>query len=419
MPFPRHWLIRHAAPWALLASLALPSQAEQLNVLHWWTSASERRAADLLAERAAAEQIVWRDAAIAGGAGVGAMKVLKSRILSGQAPDVTQLIGPAIAEWSELGLLLPLDEVAERDDWQNKLFPTIRQLVSPGGRSVAVPVGLHRINTLFYRSALLGKLGLKPPRNWDEFELLATKLKAGGFVPLAQSKEPWQVATLFEAILLGEAGPAGYRALFEAGNAAQWQGAPVARALERLRRLQRWMPQPLREQPWQAVAHGFARGEAVMWIMGDWAKGELLAMGQLADADFDCQASPATEDAHLYSVDTLAMLAGKDSQPAQLALAALVVNAPVQIAYNRIKGSVPVRRDINPAQLDACGRASWQTFARGSGVQAPSIVHRMATGETLKEAITAQVHRYFLDKRLSTAETQRKLAGYARALGRQ
>jgi len=101
-------------PPAPATSSVAPSSG--LQVLHWWTSASERRAADLLAQRLGKEGVQWEDAAIPGGAGIGAGKVLKGRVLAGDAPEVTQIIGVSVAEWAEMGLLLELDNVAVADN---------------------------------------------------------------------------------------------------------------------------------------------------------------------------------------------------------------------------------------------------------------------------------------------------------------
>ena len=77
-----------------LNAYSAPLQTDSsLQVLHWWTSDSERKAATLLANRLGDEGIAWRDAGIPGGAGIGAGKVLKSRVLAGNAPEVTQIIG--------------------------------------------------------------------------------------------------------------------------------------------------------------------------------------------------------------------------------------------------------------------------------------------------------------------------------------
>ena len=180
--------------WGVRPAMAAPAE---LQVLHWWTSASERRAADLLAARLAAEGILWRDAAIPGGAGMGAGKVLRSRVLAGDAPEATQMIGTSIAEWAGIGLLLELDDVANVGQWGQVLFPTVRQLVQHRGHVVAVPLGIHRVNVLFGNRRIFDKLRLTPPRNWDEWVAAAQALQAAGIAPLALSSEPWQVATLF------------------------------------------------------------------------------------------------------------------------------------------------------------------------------------------------------------------------------
>ncbi|UXY16324.1 ABC transporter substrate-binding protein [Chitiniphilus purpureus] len=403
------WLLWCLAPWA--------GAAQTLDVLHWWTSASERQAADMLAQGLATEHVIWRDAAIPGGAGVGAFKVLKSRVLSGRAPNVAQLIGPTIGDWAGLGLLLELDDVARDEDWRGRFFPTIWSLTQVQQHVVAVPIGLHRINTLYYQREVLAGLGLLPPRNWAEFERVAVQLQRAGVTPLAQSSEPWQVATLFETLLLASVGPAQYRQLFTLQRPDDWYDPRVRQALERLRSLKRWMPQPVPQRSWDEVARGFARGEAAMWIMGDWAKGELMSFGLEVDRHFSCAAAPGTMGMHLYSVDTFAMLAGDYGKVRQQeAFARIAASPAMQLAYNRIKGSVPVRRDIDPAQLDSCARQSWQTFARGEAVQAPSIVHRMATDEAMKDAIIAQVYRYFTDDQVTAGEVQRRLAAISRAL---
>ncbi len=90
------WALALACTCAAAPSVATPGPG--LQVLHWWTSTGERKAADLLAARLADEGVAWQDAAIPGGAGLGAGKVLKGRVLAGDAPEVTQLIGPWIAE---------------------------------------------------------------------------------------------------------------------------------------------------------------------------------------------------------------------------------------------------------------------------------------------------------------------------------
>lgn len=382
----------------------------RLQVLHWWTSSSERKAANALAAHMAEEGLEWQDAAIPGGAGLGAGKVLKSRVLAGDAPEVTQMIGVSVAEWAELGLLLEIDNVASAGNWNGFLFPTIQALITHRKHVVAAPLGIHRINTLYYNRALFAQLRLAAPQSWAEFQYAALRLRAAGVQPLAQSSEAWQVAALFENLVLAESGPEFYRELFVRRSPGAAADHRTAEALERLRIIKGWSGAQLEERPWPEVVRQFARREAGMMIMGDWAKPELAERGMRLDQDYACGAAPGTAKYHLYSVDTLTMFAGDyRHMQAQEKMARLLVSPPVQAEFNALKGAVTVRRDADVSKLDSCARASWSTFAQGAAVQAPSLVHRMATDEASRDAIIAEIHRYFLDDRTTPAEAQRRL----------
>lgn len=401
----------------MLMSLAAEAAAPSLQVLHWWTSAGERHAANVLAARLGDEGVAWQDAAIPGGAGLGAGKVLRSRVLAGNAPDATQIIGVSIGEWAELGLLLELDSVANSGNWNKALFPTVRELVRHRGHVVAAPLGIHRINTLFYNRRLLERLNLAPPTTWPELEKAVHRLRAAGIAPLVQSSEPWQVATLFENLLLLTGGPEYYRRLFVRQSPQAAVDPRLAQSLQRLRSMKSWMLSPAEEQPWTEAVKRFSRGEAAMFVMGDWAKAELTELGQEIDTDFSCIPLPGTDNYHLYSVDTLAMFVNDYThQAAQEKLAKAVMSPLAQQQYSAAKGSVPVRRDANPAAMDSCARASWRSFARGTAAQAPSLVHRMAADEESRDAIIAEVHRFYMDDAVAPAETQRRLAGLLRTL---
>lgn len=396
------------------ATPAAAPPAASLQVLHWWTSASERRAANLLAARLRDEGVEWKDGAIPGGAGLGAGKVLKSRVLARDSPDATQIIGASIGEWAELGLLFEFDGVAGAGGWSGALFPTVYSLVQHRRHVVAAPLGIHRINSLFYDRKLFARLKLAPATSWAEFEQLARKLRAAGVVPLAQSSEPWQVATLFENLVLAESGPEYYRDLFVRQSAPAVMDKRLLEALVRLRSMKGWMQAPA-EEAWTDAVRRFARHEAAMLVMGDWAKAELNEWGYATDDEFSCAAMPGTGKFHLYSVDTLAMFTNDYARSlAQEKLARLVVTPAVQQQYNAIKGSVPVRRDADPTRMDSCARDSWTTFAKGAYVQAPSLVHRMAADEESRDAIIAEVHRFFMDDSVTAHDTQRRLAAILR-----
>jgi glucose/mannose transport system substrate-binding protein len=383
---------------------------ESLQVLHWWQSASERRAVDLLAERLGRQHVEWRDTMVPGGSGIGAGIVLRSRVLAKDAPEVAQLNGIVVRDWARLGLLADLDKVAARGDWNRQLLPGVAALIRPGQHVVAAPLGIHRINILFHNRALFARHGLAAPVTWPEFERAAEVLQRAGVTPLAQSSEPWQVATLFEALVLAEGGAGYFRQLFQQREPAAFTDPRLGRALTRLRGMKKWMGSPVRELTWAEEARKLAEGSAAMLVMGDWAKGELNALGLNSERDFGCGAVPGTAAFHLYTIDTLSMLAAHPAQrAAQETLAAMVMQPAVQRDYSRVKGSVPVLRAPDLSAMDACARASWTLFATSAADQAPSMAHRMATDETARDAMVAELHRFFLNEKVSVADTQRRL----------
>lgn len=393
------------------------AQTDSLQVLHWWDSASEHKAIDLIASKLKDENIGWQDAVIPAGSGVGEIIVLKSRVIAGSAPDVAQLNGPVIGEWAKLGLLLDLDAVASSGKWEKSLQPGIYNWIRPQGHVVAVPLGIHRVNTLFFNPKIFAQHQLNAPRNWDEFEQVAAKLKQAGIAPLAQSSEPWQVATLFETIVLGDAGPEFYRKLFVRKDPGAYADPRFADALQRLRRLKQWMLPTSGIQTWPEMTRKFIDGDAAMLIMGDWAKGEMNAWGFATEKAFACVAAPGTANFHLYDIDTIAMFPTIAAHSAaQQKLAQLVVSTAVQTEYNQIKGSIPALRNPDVSKFDSCARNSFYVFSRGATAPVPSFAHRMATDETSRDAIVGEVHRFFADDQLTVKDTQRKLVSMSRIL---
>ncbi|WP_342620158.1 ABC transporter substrate-binding protein [Rhodoferax sp. GW822-FHT02A01] len=396
-----------------LTAIAVMAQTPgtSVDVLHWWTSSSERRAADQLASQLALAGVQWKDAAIPGGGGMAAVKVLKSRVLMGDPPDVAQLIGTTLTDWADIKLVLPLNGVAQRQRWQSVLFPTVLDLVTYKGDVIAAPLGIHRINTLLYNRRLFAHIGLAPPRTWAQFEVAAQKLQQAGIRPLAWSDEPWQIATVFETVLLGEAGPTLYQDLIVRRHSAAWLDPRVERALQRLRWLRNLAGENPQERVWTEGARELMNDTTGMMIMGDWAKGELMAWGANPARDFGCIEVPGTSGMHLYSIDTFAMLVSpRQREAVQEKIAEVVVGPVAQIAYNRIKGSVPVRRDIDPSVLDSCARQSWDTFSNPASARVPSLAHRMAADENIKDAVAQALWRYLTDPKGDTLETQRRLA---------
>ena len=142
---------------AALACTAMAVKAGEVEVLHYWTSGGEAKAASELKATMQAKGHVWKDFAVAGGGGDSAMTVLKSRVISGNAPAAAQIKGPSIQEWAAEGVLANVDDVARAEKWDEVLPKVVSDVMKYKGNYVAVPVNVHRVNWLWTSPAEIGR----------------------------------------------------------------------------------------------------------------------------------------------------------------------------------------------------------------------------------------------------------------------
>jgi len=135
---------RAATAVALGATVFTSAFAGEVEVLHWWTSGGEAKAAQALAATMKAKGHTWKDFAVAGGGGDSAMTVLKSRVVSGNAPAAAQIKGPSLQEWAREGVLTNLDDVAKAEKWDSLLPAPIAAGLKYQGHYIAAPVNVHR-----------------------------------------------------------------------------------------------------------------------------------------------------------------------------------------------------------------------------------------------------------------------------------
>ncbi len=162
---------------AALMTVACAANAAEVEVLHWWTSGGEAKAAGELKKMLEAKGDKWKDFAVAGGAGDNAMTALKTRVVSGNPPSAAQVKGPAIQEWGDQGVLANIDEVANKNNWNKVLPPVVQNVMKYQGHYVAAPVNVHRVNWLWVNPELLKKANAKVPTTWDEFFKTADALQ--------------------------------------------------------------------------------------------------------------------------------------------------------------------------------------------------------------------------------------------------
>lgn len=405
---------------AAILALALSSaaQAGEVEVLHWWTAGGEAKAAQGLKASLQAKGHTWKDFAVAGGGGDSAMTVLKSRVVSGNAPAAAQIKGPSIQEWAREGLLQPMDAVAKAEGWDVKLPKVVSDVMKFNGQYVAAPVNVHRVNWLWANAAVLKKAGVKAPTTWDEFFVAAEALKKAGVIPLAHGGQNWQDFTVFESVALGVGGPEFYKKALVQLDAATLNSATMDKVLETFRKVKATTDKNSPGRDWNLATAMVIKGEAGMQLMGDWAKGEFLAAGKAPGKDFVCAAAPGTAKSFTFNVDSFALFKLKNSanQAAQRDFASAVMSPEFQELFNLNKGSIPVRTDLKMDKFDDCAKQSNADFlatAKG-GSLVPSIAHGMAVPSAVEGGIKDVVSQFWNNDSMTVAQAKQRIAAAAK-----
>ncbi len=396
-----------AAILALSPHAASAEERGAVDVAHYWVSKSESAALDVFRKAWASAGNRWID--LPAENKIAVQRAVSDRIANGYAPAVMQWnANEGSRELPEMGIVLDIEDVAEADHWRNVLPATVLDRISYKGKIYFAPTNIHAENWLWTSDALFREAGLAAPQTWDEIFAAADKIKSAGRLPLAVGGGRWEISIIFNNIMHYKLGTEGFARIIS-GDAAMVRDPRMAEALAMLRRLSHYAePAAMRAQKtWADATAAVGRGEAGMQFMGDWAKGELVTLGYAVDRDFGCSLVPGTEIAYFMVIDAFAfpITNRQASIKAQHEFARMVLDRGNQVAFSRMKGSIPVRIDVNPIELDRCGRLGLEMIAKKSDVSAQS----MAMPTQVSEGFIAALADFFDDKTISIETVQQRL----------
>jgi glucose/mannose transport system substrate-binding protein len=377
-----------------------PGQAGgDLTLFSWWTAGGEAEGlADIVAlykQKYPAVNVI--NAAVAGGAGTNAKAVLKTRMMGGDPPDTFQVHGGSelLDTWVDPGKMEPITDLYQHDALIGKFPAGLVELVGQGREMYAVPANVHRGNVLWTNAAVFKRFGMMPPDSFESFFLAAERMKKAGVTPLAvASRNKWEVAHLFEDVLLGTAGASLYRDLF-AGKIA-WTDDHVVAALENLAKMMAFANPDHAALTWDQACGLVMGGKAAMTIMGDWAKGYFTTNNWVPDKNFGAIPSPGTAGAFVVVTDTFGLPKGAKNPQATRAFLSVLASVDGQVAFNLRKGSIPARTGVPMDRFDAIAKKTMTDFAADTLV--PSCVHGSAASELFVTSFNDEV-ALFLEKK--------------------
>nr|WP_321385878.1 ABC transporter substrate-binding protein [uncultured Vibrio sp.] len=369
-----------------------------IEFLHWWTSDGEQQALQILQAQLKQHDIELIQSPVLGGGGDSAMTVLQARALAGNPPSFAQIEGPSIKAWDAIGILYNVDVVAEKQRWNEVLYPLSIEINKTPNGYVALPLTLHRLNWLWVNHKLLNQLGLSVPKNWQEMFSAMELAKRNSMIPIAIGEQPWQVAQLFENLVISTGGVEFYTKAMVKLEHDSIDSDTLREALNQFRRLSLLIDDQLPDSKWDSATKALANDKALFQIGGDWILGELFANQVSVPQDIGCYPTPDSDGVFLYNMDSFVFMSSKsfsvdDARKTANALA----DVNFQAEFNRVKGSIPVRTDIDISDFNPCQIQSYQDFHYGikHNLAVPSMIDSMAVNPVAQQAINSEIFRYY------------------------
>jgi glucose/mannose transport system substrate-binding protein len=403
-----------AAALTVVAGAAVHAEPKT-NLLHQWASGGDALAIAKLGEMFEAEGGDWEQTPIPGHT-ANTLSKLRAEVLAGNPPPAVPLKGPEIAEWAATGRTADLNALAEKENWDEVVAPTLISVMKPEDVWVAAPMNIHRINWMWASKPALEKVGVSElPKTWDEFNEVAQKLADAGITPIAHGSMDWTDGTLFETVVYGMDKDL-YRKAFIDLDLDALQSEGMVESFAQLGKMIGWMDEGIPGRTWDVAAAMMLRGEAGFHFMGDWAIGLYNNSGFTANEDYLCDRAPMNVDEPGFILNSDSVVFFKVDDPeyqeGQELLAHLIMTPEFQTVFNKAKGSIPARMDVdlegfNPCQQKA--QADLQKTIEADNLVV-SMAHNMAVPQKFRAAMLEVITEFVNDPGLSPEDAAARLS---------
>ncbi len=408
-----HWIIKTA----LLTTLFhfTPVRAE-IELLHWWTSKGEIKALNTLKKQLNDHDYQMVSTSVIGGGGDTATTVLQARALAGNTPNIAQIEGPSIKAWDAIGILHDLNNTAKKHQWNKTLNTLAKKINQTENGYVALPLTLHRMNWLWVNHDLLTQLALDVPVTWPELFIAMDKAKRHHIEPLAIGKQPWQIAQLFESLVIAYGGVDFYQQAMVNLDKTAISSQKMQEIFKQFRRLSLLVGEQLADHKWETATQYLAQDKALFQIGGDWILGELIALNIDVPNKIGCYVAPQTQGVFLYNMDSFIFMSRPDFTFQQANdLANVLADKTFQSQFNKVKGAIPVRNDIDLSGFNVCQQQASQDleFALIHNLAVPSMTDSMAVNPIKQQAINNELFQFFKNDSLNSKAVIRRIIAIA------
>ncbi|MVS97968.1 ABC transporter substrate-binding protein [Devosia marina] len=334
--------------------------AVDLEVTHWWTSAGEAAAIAEFAKVFEEETgNNWVDSALAG-SGTGANPVIISRIIGGDPMGATQMnTGRDAEELIQAGLMRDLtDVVADMDLDSFYVDQSLLEACRYEGGLYCLPINIHSWDWLWLSTAAYEEIGQPVPTNWDEYVASWPALEEAGILPFGLATG-WPISGVPGVLMSGIGGSDLVLAVNRDKSADAVRGPEFREVAEAMDSLRKVISPDMMVPSFGDVGNQLLTGEAAGNIHGDWLQGDLQVAGGVPGEDYECLPALGMGDQLTGGGDSFyfpVLPEGTDPAviQAQADLARLLISPEAQLKFNLVKGSMPIRTDIDLSAANPC-----------------------------------------------------------------
>ena len=222
------------------------------------------------------------------------MTVLKTRMQSGQAPDIIQLQSYAsVFEFARAGWLVDLSS----ESVLKKVAPATKGAVTYNGKQYALPMDVAGIG-IIYNKALFEQCGIKAPTTFNELQKVCSTLKSNKITPFASMfRANWSIGHFLSMVHTTLAGEKLLPWLEKMNKGqASWKDPVDTKQLFRILDFYKAnSDKKAAEFDWNEQQADFASGKAAMMVQGLWSYGAAIGTNPKLNCGF--VAFPCTNQA--------------------------------------------------------------------------------------------------------------------------
>jgi len=384
----------------------------ELEIFSWWTSGSEALGLEELVKVLDAKYpdvtFVNNGASTGGGSG---KDLLQTRMAGGQPPDSFQV--HAGAEAQDYISAKQLEDVSSlyTEFGLNNVFPKdLVDMLTQDGKIYTIPSNVHRANVIWASVASLEKAGLSTTDAYydsiDSFLAALDKARTAGIQSPLAIGTTWCQVHLLETVLIADLGADKYNGLFD--GTTDWKGADVTKALEDFGKLMSYTNADRDSLDWEPALVKALDGDAVFTIMGDWVPAALDSRNLVDGTDYLWAPSPGTQGIYDFLADSYGLTTGAPHPAAAKAWLDVISSVDGQTGFNKVKGSIPARTDINLSSFSSYQQAASASFKSDAIVG--SIQHgaaaTIAQGNAANTAVSKFTTSSMADSNVATLQSE-------------